>query len=261
MVKKLKSNQLPKEWSRKLSFLVVLGPCYNPLTTFAHLDVFHILSAQGIDPRTLLPPTAPAENQPNFLHAYTQFFYSSIAAGPSSAAETRDTSIRDISHPLFPSDTHHSTATAASVAQPAGKVHADSYDDEGESGSEIEGGSESDNDGGDTSHGSRSNIDDGSESSNNDGGPRSDHDRSGSDGDSDKPDPPKKKGKVAQVYFTLADLIRRRNNGEIIDVIPKPNGTGGRDFNIRMHMGFKEGDKQYNEILVKKRGHNFIISD
>ncbi|KAF8487593.1 hypothetical protein JB92DRAFT_3130614 [Gautieria morchelliformis] len=88
MVKKSKSNQIPLEW-----------------TSLPHcIDIFHKLYAQGVDPRTLLPPTVPA------------------GADPSPAEETPDTSIEAASAPLFPSDTPNLTTTSVSAAQPISTV-------------------------------------------------------------------------------------------------------------------------------------------
>ncbi|KAF8510052.1 hypothetical protein JB92DRAFT_3097541 [Gautieria morchelliformis] len=82
MVKKSKSNQIPPEWTY----------------------IFHKLYAQGVDPRTLLPPTVPA------------------GTGPSPAEETPDTSIEVASAPLFPSDTPNLTATSSDIPAAASVV-------------------------------------------------------------------------------------------------------------------------------------------
>jgi hypothetical protein len=64
---------------------------------------------------------------------------------------------------------------------------------------------------------------------------------------------PQKK-KVDYVEYTLSDLVNRSTLGEVIEKILKPEGTGGRDFNIRIHMGLDTGeadDKEwYRDILV-----------
>jgi hypothetical protein len=67
---------------------------------------------------------------------------------------------------------------------------------------------------------------------------------------------PQRKGKEEVVInFTLSDLLRRANQGEVIPKVLKPKGTGGRDFNIRKHMGLDpkdEGDKAtYRDVMVK----------
>ena len=62
-----------------------------------------------------------------------------------------------------------------------------------------------------------------------------------------------KNRKVEYVEFTLTELINQAAFGEV-EKIPKPSGTGGRNFNIRVHMGLDTGepdDKQlYREIMV-----------
>ncbi|KAF8491427.1 hypothetical protein JB92DRAFT_3128381 [Gautieria morchelliformis] len=55
------------------------------------------------------------------------------------------------------------------------------------------------------------------------------------------------------IDFTLSDLLCRAMQGEVIPKILKPKGTGGRDFNIRKHMGLDlkdEGDKAtYKDVM------------
>ncbi|KAF8529793.1 hypothetical protein JB92DRAFT_2825685 [Gautieria morchelliformis] len=175
MVKKSKSNQIPPEWTY----------------------IFHKLYAQGVDPRTLLPPTVPA------------------GAGPSPAEETPDISIEAALAPLFPSDTPNLTATSVCAAQPISTVHANYEGENTEPGSESEDGSNSDSDG---------------ESGSNTDSSESDSDSAGSgsgSGSNTEPEAPKKKEKVTEVNFTLADIIRRSNNGEVFNVIPKPDGRNG----------------------------------
>lgn len=50
--------------------------------------------------------------------------------------------------------------------------------------------------------------------------------------------------------FDLKDLVMRNKNGEPIDKIPKPHGTGGRDYVIRDRIGLSQDSKWYNNVLV-----------
>lgn len=64
--------------------------------------------------------------------------------------------------------------------------------------------------------------------------------------------PAKKKKTYAD--FTLNDIVARSEHGEVIKPILKPKGTGGRDFNIREHIGLGANNQDnrdwYREILV-----------
>jgi hypothetical protein len=67
----------------------------------------------------------------------------------------------------------------------------------------------------------------------------------------------KKKRNEPEVHFTLRDIEKRAKDGEDIDLIPKPRGSGGRDFNIRKQMGLDTGRDHdliwYNDIRVMYR--------
>ena len=65
---------------------------------------------------------------------------------------------------------------------------------------------------------------------------------------------PTKKRERSCPEFTLRSIVDRANNGEVIPPILKPMGTGGRDFNIRDHIGLGSNNNDdrywYKEILV-----------
>jgi hypothetical protein len=58
----------------------------------------------------------------------------------------------------------------------------------------------------------------------------------------------KKKRNEPEVKFTLHDIEKRAKDGGDINLIPKPQGSGGRDFNICKQMGLDTG-----------RDHDIII--
>ncbi|KAF8479861.1 hypothetical protein JB92DRAFT_3043029, partial [Gautieria morchelliformis] len=190
-------------------------------------------------------------------------------AGPSPqinkfvTAATPETTMDTSSDPLLPSNTFPSTTSTAAAAQPTLEDQANT----------LSGDEDNDGSGSDSGEGSRSDSGDGSGSESSEGSSSDSGDRSGSDsgegsgsdsGDgsgsdnskgsgsnnnaTDQPEPPKKKIKVTDIEFTLPDLIKRSNNGEPINVIPKPDGTGGRDFNIRVHMGLASHKSLYTDI-------------
>jgi hypothetical protein len=53
--------------------------------------------------------------------------------------------------------------------------------------------------------------------------------------------------------FDLQDLVTCHKKGESIDKIPKPRGTGGRNYNIRDRMGLSDNATWYNDVLVWSR--------
>ena len=52
------------------------------------------------------------------------------------------------------------------------------------------------------------------------------------------------------IKFSLPDLINRSNQGELFNVMPKPEGTGGHNFNIQTQMGLKNHKGWYRDIMV-----------
>ena len=55
---------------------------------------------------------------------------------------------------------------------------------------------------------------------------------------------------LTHIIFTLPDLINRSSQGELFNVILKPEGTGGCNFNIQMQMGLKNHKGQYRDMRV-----------
>ncbi|KAF8484404.1 hypothetical protein JB92DRAFT_3028719 [Gautieria morchelliformis] len=231
---KTKSKQVPKEWT----------------------DLFNTLSAQGIDPRSLLHTNASAAGPSPQINKLV------TAATPEM---TMDTS----SDPPLPSNTFPSTTSMASAAQPTleGQANTLSSDEDNDgSGSDSGEGSRSDSgdgSGSERSEGSGSDSGDRSGSDSGEGSGSDSGDGSGSDNGegsgsnnnaTDQPEAPNTKIKVTDIEFTLPDLIKRSNNGEPINVIPKPDGTGGRNFNIRMHMGLASHKSLYTDICQTVRG-------
>ncbi|KAF8482287.1 hypothetical protein JB92DRAFT_3036061 [Gautieria morchelliformis] len=146
----------------------------------------------------------------------------------SAAAATPETTMDTSSDPPLPSNTLPSTTSMA--AQPS---CSDEDEDDSSSSDSSEGSSSDSGDG----SGSDSSEGSGSDSGN------------GSGSDNGNPSLRRKKHKVTDIEFTLPDLIKRSNNGEPINIIPKPNGTGGHDFNIHTHMGLAD-DKSSLGILA-----------
>ncbi|KAF8470531.1 hypothetical protein JB92DRAFT_2838414 [Gautieria morchelliformis] len=66
------------------------------------------------------------------------------------------------------------------------------------------------------------------------------------------------------VEYTLSDIIKEGGFGTEGVKVPKPKGTGGRDFSIREHLGLNTGeedDKQiYKEILPTREQDNRKVS-
>jgi hypothetical protein len=50
--------------------------------------------------------------------------------------------------------------------------------------------------------------------------------------------------------FELTDLIQKMKEGIAIEKIPKPDGSGGRQFNVRESIGLSHDSTWYNDILV-----------
>ena len=50
--------------------------------------------------------------------------------------------------------------------------------------------------------------------------------------------------------FKLGDLLTQGKKGLAVDIIPKRDGSGGRDFNVRNAIGLKEDANWYTDILV-----------
>ena len=50
--------------------------------------------------------------------------------------------------------------------------------------------------------------------------------------------------------FELGDLLAQGKKGLAVDIIPKRDGSGGRDFNVRNAIGLKEDANWYTDNLV-----------
>ena len=174
------------------------------------------------------------------LNALTHFFYtSSIAATPSSVPKTPEASPNASSDPPYPSHAHNFTAARDDTSQPAVDDQANPHGDEddwtddsisdmdrhpgSESGSETNDDAASDN-----------NATSSSNTNNNHLEPLLAQNNKG----------------LTHITFTLPDLINRSNQGELFNIIPKPEGTGGHNFNIQMQVGLKNHKGQYRDMMV-----------
>jgi hypothetical protein len=65
--------------------------------------------------------------------------------------------------------------------------------------------------------------------------------------------PSKKTREEVFIDYNLSDIVARSKHGEVVPKIAKPKGTGGRDFNIRKHLGLTHNAKDkklYKFLLV-----------
>jgi hypothetical protein len=59
-------------------------------------------------------------------------------------------------------------------------------------------------------------------------------------------------GQAEEVFeeFDLADIVEQARDGIEIAKIPKPDGMGSRDFNVRRRMGLEKNSEWYTDIIV-----------
>ncbi|KAF8479364.1 hypothetical protein JB92DRAFT_3133711 [Gautieria morchelliformis] len=128
-------------------------------------------------------------------------------------------------------------------------------DEDSDVGTDEDGDAEADEDGdvGTDEDGDAEADEDGNVSANEDSDEEGVVGASGNAATSDTQAPQRKAKEEVVIDFTLSDLLRRVMQGEVIPKILKPKGTGGRDFNIRKHMGLDpkdEGDKAtYKDVM------------